>query len=292
MQLHEGHYVGTGVVVFVLYLFGGFGGTFDTRARGPYAGVRGPLPSEPRAGGPQPHIPKIVHQTYKSRTLPANYAQWKRACEATNPEWEFKLWTDEDNLKLIQDHYPELLELYLGYDVTIKRIDMVRYTYLHHYGGVYLDMDMVCLKPFDTETDFNTSSSFWVARNKPSTPSEPYPPTGVAGGWSNQFMASPIGHPLLLSIFQALPAHAKEHVLYATGPGFLTNQLQQYDRTLWRDFAMEKVYGQTYDAPNMCTSREDCMKRFPNAMTVSLFTHSWKPGGELTVREWAGRRRR
>lgn len=44
------------------------------------------------------------------------------------------LHTDEDNLKLITDHYPDFLTVYRSYNEKIKRIDSSRYFYLHHYG--------------------------------------------------------------------------------------------------------------------------------------------------------------
>ena len=98
-------------------------------------------------------IPRIVHQTYKSTDLPPNFKSWRDECITQNPGWEFKIWTDDDNLHLVEEHYPQLLDLYLGYDIKIKRIDMVRFLYLHKFGGVYMDMDMTCLKLFGSVLD-------------------------------------------------------------------------------------------------------------------------------------------
>ena len=43
-------------------------------------------------------IPKIMHQTYKSRTLPTDYKIWRKQCMKLNHMWTFiKLWTDSDN---------------------------------------------------------------------------------------------------------------------------------------------------------------------------------------------------
>ena len=52
-----------------------------------------------------------------------------------NPDWEYKLWTDEDLHELVQDHYPELEELYLSYPNPVQRADMGRYLVLDHCGG-------------------------------------------------------------------------------------------------------------------------------------------------------------
>ena len=37
-------------------------------------------------------------------------------------------------------------EIYDNYDVNIKRVDAVRYFYLYHFGGLYVDLDFECIK--------------------------------------------------------------------------------------------------------------------------------------------------
>ena len=91
-------------------------------------------------------IPKIIHQTWKSRDLPDNFKKWSKIIKDLHPDWEYKLWTDEDNRNFIKNHYSWFLKTYDNYDVHIKRVDAVRYFYLYHYGGVYIDLDFICLK--------------------------------------------------------------------------------------------------------------------------------------------------
>ena len=43
-----------------------------------------------------------------------------------NPEWQFVIWTDEDNRELIRLHYPLFLSTYDTYDMGIKRVDAAR----------------------------------------------------------------------------------------------------------------------------------------------------------------------
>jgi inositol phosphorylceramide mannosyltransferase catalytic subunit len=66
-----------------------------------------------------------------------------------HPSWEYKLWTDQDNLQLVQQHYPHLLAIYTGLPRNIMRADMIRYLIMDHVGGLYLDLDYEMLKPFD-----------------------------------------------------------------------------------------------------------------------------------------------
>ena len=56
------------------------------------------------------------------------------------------LHTDADNRAFIAREFPKYLGLYDGYDTHIKRVDAVRYFLLYRYGGVYMDLDMTCLR--------------------------------------------------------------------------------------------------------------------------------------------------
>jgi len=96
-------------------------------------------------------IPKIIHHTWKTKDIPYDVfkQEWVDSWRHTHPDWEYKLWTDEDNINLIKEHYPWFLETYEGYDQNIKRADAIRYFILYHYGGMYVDLDFECLKSIE-----------------------------------------------------------------------------------------------------------------------------------------------
>ena len=84
---------------------------------------------------------KIIHQTWKNETIPKrelhNYNSWPKY----HPDAHIVLWTDEDNLKLVEKFYPDYLETYKMLKLPIQQVDMVRLMYLHRYGGIYADLD-------------------------------------------------------------------------------------------------------------------------------------------------------
>jgi len=94
-------------------------------------------------------IPKIIHQTWKTCKLPALFDTWSSTWKAFNPGYQYRLWTDEDNLNFIKSRYPRFLADYLSYNQHIKRVDAVRYFYLYEHGGIYCDLDFECLMGFD-----------------------------------------------------------------------------------------------------------------------------------------------
>jgi hypothetical protein len=170
-------------------------------------------------------IPLFLHQTWKTLDLPEDWAANARGWRDLHPTWQYRLWTDEDNRTFIAQHYPDLLPAFDAYPYNIMRADMVRYCLLHHYGGVYADLDIECLRPLD---ELLTGAGF-VAVYEPEEQSA-WVGTDVL---SNAFMASRPGHPFLEAVLRRLagdPSTALTHldVLHATGPVMLTQVFRTY----------------------------------------------------------------
>lgn len=93
----------------------------------------------------------IIHQSWKSRRLPPRFSDWSKSWRECfhEPNWIHILWTDAENEKLVADQYPWFLERYRSFRRNIYRIDSVRYLYMHRFGGIYTDLDNVCLRPFE-----------------------------------------------------------------------------------------------------------------------------------------------
>ena len=59
------------------------------------------------------------------------------------------LWTDASSREFIANEYPWFLDTFDGYTYPIQRADAIRYFVLYHYGGIYVDLDIGCLRPMD-----------------------------------------------------------------------------------------------------------------------------------------------
>tara|TARA_B110000211_G_C14082977_1_gene555428 strand:+ start:1345 stop:2925 length:1581 start_codon:yes stop_codon:yes gene_type:complete len=170
-------------------------------------------------------IPKIIHQTWRDHAIPEP-TEWPESWRLKNPDWEYKLWTDDDLNVLLRDHYPELKTLFFSYPKPVQRADLGRYLILHHCGGVYADLDTECL----TSLDPITSDTRVILSEEPIEHHHHALTLGMTKLVFNGVMASPKGHPFWLHLMKVLLRcqHGKVHVLESTGPLALSGALESF----------------------------------------------------------------
>jgi len=173
-------------------------------------------------------IPRVIHQTWKTARIPPQWEPLRDTWRRLNPQWEFRLWTDEDNAEFIAEQYPWFLATFEGYDQAIKRADAVRYFIMHRYGGVYVDLDFEALRPLDRLLAGEDLVLGWEPKahvdNDAGVQSRGF--EAIVG---NAFLASKPGHPFWEAVFEGLVNHRKlPAVLDATGPFLLTRAYRDY----------------------------------------------------------------
>jgi len=102
-------------------------------------------------------IPKIIHQTWNDDPLPQilKYIRDENIKLLKDKGYEFILWTDEMILKLINDNYPNFYKIYNSARTGVQRGDIARLMIVYHYGGIYIDLDILLLKDIDNIIDFS-----------------------------------------------------------------------------------------------------------------------------------------
>lgn len=255
-------------------------------------------------------IPRIVHQTWKSTELYPNQIKWRQKCQRVNPGYDFRLHTDADNEKLIAEHFPWFLETYLGYPKTINRVDAIRIFYLAHYGGIYMDLDYTCLRPFDNLLE---NATFVVAEDElkhRQNLTNIYTKKPGLLGVGNSFLASSAEHPIAVRATKRLMEvrhKVRDETGNLAGVWFIRELIQPY-RSQFAEMGvvvlpMERVspmhwafFSQHHTAVFMCTEAEDddkCRDKFPNSTTISFWTGTWQTSGprnhpvpKLAVDRW------
>ena len=84
-----------------------------------------------------------------ARSMKNQPAERDDAGERRTGGWIQHLWSDEANDWLVRTHYPEFYKTVYREMKGIYRIDVVRFAYMHRYGGIYADLDFVAIRRWD-----------------------------------------------------------------------------------------------------------------------------------------------
>lgn len=96
----------------------------------------------------QMYVPKMVHQMWKSGVdPPPETVRWQQGCKKLNPDHEFRMYDDDDLVAFVEKEYPKYLPLFRALS-GVYMADMARVLLTYHYGGIYMDLDFYCYRPF------------------------------------------------------------------------------------------------------------------------------------------------
>lgn len=206
-------------------------------------------------------IPKIIHYCWfgskaKNETSLLCIASWKTHC----PDYTFMEWT-EANTKKYQNRFYKQAYAKKHYAFVA---DCVRVQALEEHGGIYLDTDMLLLKPLDTLLEYDFFTAFEVSER---------PAYGLFGGipghrffkemsaFYNKNYFNPYSLPVITHTFKNLiiesSLHANEHI-----------------------FSPDYFYCLPYQ------EQDKDYKAFltKNSVAVHLWDHSWKASPQNTAR--------
>ena len=95
------------------------------------------------------NVPKIIWQThnYELNDLPDNFKMTAKTWTNLNPSWEYRYFSHNQRIEAVKK-YPDLFTLYQKLR-PIYQSDIWRYIVTYEYGGVWADMDSICVKPLD-----------------------------------------------------------------------------------------------------------------------------------------------
>ena len=177
-------------------------------------------------------IPRRIHQMgpkhIGNEQWAMNQERWI-AVYQTQLNYEYVYWTDDLIEKFILRKYPEALHLYLSYSRNVQRYDMARYLILHHFGGIYVDLD---ISPW-THTQWLNESLIHSEHKGPPTTIVVF---GMAGILSNDLIAAAPGCSLMTFVISNLENYHKNWispyltVMASAGPVFFTEHVLQFTR--------------------------------------------------------------
>lgn len=168
-------------------------------------------------------IPKIIHQTWKTETIPERWKDAVDSCKTLHKGYRYILWTHQTMRKFVQKFYPDFYPTYQAYPHDIQRCDAFRYLVLYKYGGIYLDLGLFCKKKLDDFLQYDL-----VLSNSPN----------IKISYNNGLLMVIPKHPFFQYCIEALPKHIHDYyylgthwyVLNSTGPFFLTKMIRNYGK--------------------------------------------------------------
>ncbi len=227
-------------------------------------------------------IPRIIHQTWRTADVPPEWSRLAATWRAHHPDWEFRLWTDADNGRLVAEHYPELAVQYASCSYGSQRADFARYLILHRHGGVYVDLDMDCLRPLDPLLEGRTC----VLTEEPADHAARI---GRSRMVSNGFIAASPAHPFMervLGLLKVRNLQVVKHaeVLTSTGPVMLGEALAgaDLDIKILTEGAFSPLTSndpeliQLHEGRNVEAIRARCLER--GAWAIHYWSNSWVRG--------------
>jgi hypothetical protein len=248
-------------------------------------------------------MPKIIHQTWKTNQLPGLFKNWSESWKACLPDWEYRFYTDDDNRAYIAKHFPALLEQYDRFggeedpsvdNAAIRKVDMAKYAYLAAEGGLYVDMDMECMKdptPIFEKMNNGGASHFFVREDDTKGANEFWAVSTSMMGTDgpSRFFEKAVER--LESRSSSEGPVADTGVVYFTELAALTGGVTT---DMWSENETETIvqHGRSavllgheaqFNGPRYydlvkkrkCVNRERCLKLFPNAYSISHWTDVW-----------------
>jgi mannosyltransferase OCH1-like enzyme len=223
-------------------------------------------------------IPRILHQTWKTREVPAEFLRFRESWRRRHPHWEIRLYDDDACRDLVLRDFPHLASLYDGLPTNIQRADLFRYLAVYRFGGVYADLDMECYRPIEPllggrSCVFGTEAEFGESLRRRLNYRRPYQ---VA----NCIFAAKPRHPffqLLLERIQGPPLDGidiVDAVEDTTGPRFLTRVFQE----VREQFPGMTLLPQIHWMPPNRPSYPNCFPFNVHIYCRHHFVGSWKTG--------------
>lgn len=108
-------------------------------------------------------IPKILHQIWIGPDrIPSACQRWMEGWKDLHPNWEYRLWTDEDLPEMSTNSW----DVYHKTETYAGKTDILCYEIIKQFGGLYVDVDFECYKPVDDLVKNTSFLGVWPVKGR------------------------------------------------------------------------------------------------------------------------------
>ncbi len=125
-------------------------------------------------------IPRIIWQTMKTNEVHRSIKAYTDTWINLNPEYDYRFYDDKDVREFIETYFPDFLKGYNKLKFGASKADLWRYLIIFKFGGIYVDIDCLCLNPlrnwvnpdasFVTQIGINSDICQWMIISEPGNP--------------------------------------------------------------------------------------------------------------------------
>lgn len=220
------------------------------------------------------HIPKMIWQTYKTKSLPKDAKKLQKTWLSRNPDYAYSLWDDADIARYIHKNWNHDTECFFyALPLGVMKADLWRYLILATEGGVYSDVDSKCCSSIDSWASDVTKNSKHVLL------------VGLENDthFCQWTIAATAQHPAMKHVCEFLVDNWKikgidtqdpNFVHATTGPGVWTDALIDYLRISLQDAPPGKAARYVYDL----YTQDSSFRKHINKKGVYLFPREFYAG--------------
>jgi mannosyltransferase OCH1-like enzyme len=193
-------------------------------------------------------IPKIFHNIWLGKKqIPEEFITYCNNWKKLHPDWEYKLWTDND-LENIDPYIVDFLDQTLTFS---SKSNVLRSYIIYEYGGIYADTD------FDWNKSLNTFLTY-----------DAFIPKPTSEFYNSAIFGAVPKHPWLKFMLDILPEYIDKPPPW--GPEWFTKSLIDYDR---KNLI---IVPRKYFYPFLWFESKKPANHFPNSYGVHYWYKSWK----------------
>lgn len=212
-----------------------------------------------------PRIPKIIHQIWIGpNNPPEQFKEWQQTWLNLHPDWEYKLWTDDDVDKLVminQEYYDEERNF-------AAKADILRLEILNQFGGLYVDIDFECIKPFDP---IHHLCDFYIGFFQVNY-------LKSSARVNNAIIGAHKNHPIIQELIHEIKNNRGssklryKKILERTGPSFVTKVIKQ---SIYDMAGINVIFPANYFYPWTGPRKTMYLNIQPETMAIHYYTGTW-----------------